>query len=66
MEERILSPIGLGVRIVAAFTYGITVQQVFGFEHQATKQGSFLNRFHWPIQIRPPPLFSGSLNTPLY
>jgi hypothetical protein len=58
MEERILSPIGLGARIVVAPAYGVIMQQVFGFEHQATEQSSFLNKFHWPIQIRPPPLFS--------
>ncbi len=66
MEERIVSPIGLGARIVAVLTYWVIVQQVFGFEYQVTKQGSFLNECHWPIQIRPPPSFSGSLNTPLY
>jgi len=66
MEERILSPIGLGARIVAVLTYSVIVQHVFGFEQQVAKEGSSLGKCHWPIQIRPPPLFSGSFNAPLY
>jgi hypothetical protein len=65
MEERILCPIGLLFLIFAVYIQFPAASQLIGSD--SVKDGisadSFLHKQYWPIQVRPPPLFSRCFRT---
>ena len=65
MEERTLCPIGLFLCIVASYIKLPMKPLVSGLEPAAggTNPESFVHKQYWPIQIRPPPLFSRCFRT---
>ncbi len=65
MEERTLCPIGLFLYIVASYIQLPMKPLVLGLEPAkgGTNTESFFHKQYWPIQIRPPPLFSKCFRT---